>query len=163
MNTRTSKLGLHIIEPDIFEDYRGEYVETYNDRLYNAKGVNIRFVQDDISISSRHVLKGIHGDSETWKLVSCLHGRIYLVAVNCDTDSSDFGKWESFIISDKTYRQILLPPKFGNSILTLSDKSVFHYKQSTYYGTKQFTYKWNDPRFKITWPVNDPILSERDR
>ena len=163
MHVKKTDNGLFVIEPTIFEDYRGEYVEIYNENEYKINGIDIKFVQDDISISTKSVLKGIHGDSETWKLVSCLYGRIYLVAVNCDTESNNFGKWESFVISDKTYRQILLPPKFGNSILTLSDKSIFHYKQSTYYNRKgQFTYKWNDPRFNINWPIDNPILSARD-
>ena len=164
MNILKTDLGLIIIRPHIFEDYRGEYAEIYNENKNKINGIDIHFVQDDISISNKYVLKGIHGDSETWKLVSCLYGRIYLVAVNCDTDSKNFGKWESFIISDKDYKQILLPPKFGNSILTISDKSIFHYKQSTYYKRiSQFTYKWNDARFGINWPISNPILSERDK
>jgi dTDP-4-dehydrorhamnose 3,5-epimerase len=164
MNIKKTDSGLFVIEPHVFEDYRGEYIEIYNENEYQINGIDVHFVQDDISISAKHVLKGIHGDSNTWKLVSCLSGRIYLVVVNCDVDSKDFGKWDSFIISDKNYRQVLLPPKFGNSILTLSDISVFHYKQSTYYNKSgQFTYKWNDPRFGITWPIDNPILSERDR
>ena len=164
MIIKKNDIGLFIIEPSVFEDYRGEYIEIYNESEYRINGIDINFVQDDISISAKNVLRGIHGDSQTWKLVSCLFGKIYLVAVNCDTESSQFGKWRSFIISDRTYRQILLPPKFGNSILTLSDKSVFHYKQSTYYNREgQFTYKWNDCRFNIKWPVDNPILSERDQ
>lgn len=153
-----------LITPDIFEDFRGQYVETYNEKLYWAKGIDVKFVQDDIAVSFKNVLRGIHGDLETWKLISCLYGEIFVAVVNCDVDSKEFGKWQSFILSDKNRQQVLIPPKHGNSYLTLSDLSVFHYKQSTYYNpTGQFTYKWNDPRFKIPWPIKNPILSQRDK
>ncbi|MCX6760499.1 MAG: dTDP-4-dehydrorhamnose 3,5-epimerase [Candidatus Nealsonbacteria bacterium] len=153
-----------LIEPDVFEDFRGQYVETYNKKLYKEKGINVKFVQDDISVSFKNVLRGIHGYSKNWELVSCLYGKIYLVVVNCDTDSKKFGQWQSFVISDTNRRQVLIPPKHGNSYLVLSDIGIFHYKQSVYYNrSKQFTYKWNDPRFKISWPIKKPILSERDK
>lgn len=152
-----------LITPSIFKDLRGQYVEIYNEKLYREKGIDIKFVQDDIAISFKNVIRGIHGDSETWKLVSCLYGKIYVAVVNCDTDSKDFGRWQSFVLSDENRQQVLIPANHGNSYLTLSEMSVFHYKQSTYYGSiKQFTYKWNDPRFKIQWPIKNPILSKRD-
>jgi len=152
-----------LIKLDIFEDHRGEYVETYNEELYRKNGIDIKFVQDDISISTKNVLRGIHGDSETWKLISCLYGKFYLVVVNCDVNSEKFGKWESFVLSDVNRLQVLVPPKYGNAHLILSDKAIFHYKQSTHYNpAKQFTYKWNDPKFNIWWPIKNPILSQRD-
>jgi len=93
-----------------------------------------------------------------------LYGRFYLVVVNCDTESKDFGKWQSFVLSDKNRLQVLVPPKHGNAHLVLSDMSIFHYKQSTYYDpAKQFAYKWDDPQLNIWWPIKDPILSQRDR
>ena len=160
----TDLKGVLKIELDVFEDFRGEYVETYNEDLYRAHGIDVKFIQDDISVSSRHVLRGIHGDSTTWKLVSCLYGRFYLLVVNADNDSEDFGKWQSFVLSDKNRMQVLVPPKYGNAHLVLSESAIFHYKQSTYYDrSKQFTYKWNDPRFNIWWPIDNPILSQRDR
>jgi dTDP-4-dehydrorhamnose 3,5-epimerase len=152
-----------LIELDVFEDYRGEYVELYNKAFYRERVADIEFIQDDISISSRYVLRGIHGDPETWKLISCLYGKFYLVVVNCDTDSPSFGKWQSFVLSDVNRHQVLVPPMYGNAHLVLSDQAVFHYKQTTYYDpTKQFTYKWDDPRFNIWWPIKAPILSMRD-
>jgi len=154
--------GVYLIELETFEDHRGEYVEIYNDADFREE-FDVNFVQDDISVSFNNVLKGIHGDSETWKLVSCLKGRIYLVVVDCDEQSNLFGKWQSFIISDSNYHQVLIPPKYGNAYLVLTDEAIFCYKQSTYYNRdKQFTYKWNDKRFNIRWPITDPILSERD-
>ncbi len=161
--SRTELEGVLSIKPYIFEDHRGQFVETYNEESYRKNGIDVEFVQDDISISSKNVLRGIHGDSQTHKLLSCLHGKLYCVVVNCDTESTDFGKWQSFILSDTSRMQVLVPPKYGNAYLILSDEAVFHYKQSTYYDRKkQFTYKWNDSRFNIWWPIENPILSQRD-
>lgn len=152
-----------LIRMDVFEDHRGEYIETYNEKLYRDNGIAARFVQDDMSVSHRNVLKGIHGDATTWKLISCLYGKFYLVVINYDKESKDYGKWESFVLSDRNKQQLLVPPKYGNGHLCLSSKSIFHYKQSSYYDpSKQFTIKWNDPKFRIWWPVGRPILSLRD-
>jgi len=155
--------GVLLIKPEVFEDFRGTYVETWNDEAYRKNGIDVTFVQDDISVSSKNVLRGIHGDAETWKLISCHYGRFYFVVVNCDEGSPDFGKWQSFILSGENNHQVLVPPKHGNGHLILSDTAVFHYKQTTYYNPKgQFTYKWNDPRLGIWWPCKEPILSRRD-
>ena len=154
---------LLITPPTIFEDFRGSYVEIYNDQLYRQAGVNVNFIQDDISTSSKHVLRGIHGDSQTWKLISCLAGKFYLVVVNWDKTSSQYGQWEAFILSEDNRQQVLVPPKFGNGHLVLSEQAIFHYKQSTDYDrTSQFTLAWNDPKLKIWWPIKNPILSQRD-
>jgi dTDP-4-dehydrorhamnose 3,5-epimerase len=162
--TRTELDGVLLVKPPVFEDFRGQYVETYNDKLYAEHGIGAKFVQDDISVSIRHVLRGIHGDAETWKLVSCLHGKFYLVVVNCDKQSAQFGKWLSFVLSDANRLQVLIPPKHGNGHVVLSELAIFHYKQSSYYNPKgQFTYKWNDPALNIWWPIKDPILSRRDQ
>ena len=156
--------GVLLIKLGVFEDHRGEYIETYNEALYKKNRVDVKFIQDDISVSTRNVLRGIHGDDCTWKLISCLYGRFYLVVVNCDTESKDFGKWQSFVLSDRNRLQVLVPPGYGNAHLVLSDMTIFHYKQSTYYDReKQFTYKWNDPKLNIWWPIKNPILSQRDK
>ena len=133
---KTKLDGVLLIKPNVFEDHRGQYVETYNEKLYNEHGINVKFVQDDISISSKHVLRGIHGDAETWKLISCLHGKFYLVVVNCDQESENFGKWQSFTLSEYNRHQVLVPPKYGNGHLILSEQAIFHYKQNTYYNPK---------------------------
>ncbi len=156
--------GVLLIKPTFFEDYRGEYLELYNEKLYKSKGIDIDFVEDDVSIATRGVIKGIHGDSTTWKLISCLHGKFFLAVINYDQGSKGFGKWQSFVLSEVNKHQVLVPPKYGNGHLCVSEKSIFHYKQSAYYDhTKQFSIKWNDPRFNILWPIKDPILSERDK
>ena len=160
---QTKLSGVLLIKLSAFEDYRGFYLETYNQDTYNKNGIDINFVQDDISVSSHHVLRGLHGDEETWKLVSCLYGRFYLVVVNCDQESKDFGKWQGFTLSDTNHCQVLIPPKHGIGHLVLSDKAIFHYKQSTYYNRAgQFTIMWNDPKLNIPWPISNPILSKRD-
>ncbi len=162
--TRTKLDGVLVIKPPtIFEDFRGVYVETYNEKLYTEAGITVKFTQDDISVSSRHVLRGIHGDSETWKLISCLYGKFYLVVVNWDSESPQFGQWESFVLSDQNRLQVLIPSKFGNGHLVLSEQAIFHYKQTSYYNRSgQFTLLWNDPKLDIWWPVKNPILSRRD-
>jgi dTDP-4-dehydrorhamnose 3,5-epimerase len=154
---------LLITPPTVFEDFRGSYIELYNEALYREAGIGATFVQEDISVSSRHVLRGIHGDGETWKLVSCLHGKFYLVVVNWDERSPQYRQWEAFVLSDQNRLQVLIPPRFGNGHLVLSETAIFHYKQSTYYNRAgQFTVLWNDPGLGIWWPVSDPILSRRD-
>ncbi|MDH3316267.1 MAG: dTDP-4-dehydrorhamnose 3,5-epimerase family protein [Gammaproteobacteria bacterium] len=161
--TKTKLDGVLFIKLEAFEDHRGYYLETYNEKLYNEHGIAVKFVQDDISVSTHRVLRGIHGDAETWKLVSCLYGKFYLVVVNCDRESGDFGKWQSFVLSDTNQCQVLIPPKHGNGHVVLSERAIFHYKQNTYYNPKgQFTYKWNDPQLDLWWPVRNPILSQRD-
>lgn len=153
-----------LIKPEVFEDHRGEYTELYNEELYVKGGIQARFIQDDVSLSTKDVLRGIHGDRETTKLVTCLLGRFYLVIVNCDESSPNFGKWQSFTLTEKNRYQILVPPKHGVAHLALSDRILFHYKQSTYYNpSAQFTYIWNDQRFNIWWPISNPILSRRDQ
>ena len=160
---KTNLEGVLKITLDAFEDHRGYYIETYNEELYKENGINVKFIQDDISVSSKNVLRGIHGDQNTWKLISCLGGEFLLVVVNNDENSPQFKKWESFTLTENNNIQILVPPKFGNGHLVLTDRAIFHYKQSTYYNPKgQFTIRWNDPEYNITWPISIPILSKRD-
>jgi len=154
---------LQITPPTLFEDWRGEYVETYNEQLYREQGIDVQFVQDDISVSDRHVLRGLHGDANTWKLISCLYGKFYLVVVNNDPESPQYRQWASFVLSDANRKQVLIPPKFGNGHLVLSDKAIFHYKQNTYYDRAgQFTLLWNDPELDLWWPTANPLVSRRD-
>lgn len=165
---RTKLKDVLLIKPDSFEDHRGEYIELYNKELYDNRifdktGKNIEFVEDDISLTLRHSLKGIHGDSDTYKLVSCLVGKFYIAIINYDKLSQEFGKWQGFTLSEKNRHQLLIPPKYGNGHVALSDISIFHYKQSEYYNLdNQFTIKYNDPRFNIWWPIKNPIVSQRD-
>lgn len=165
MEVKKTKLdGVLLIKPPtVFEDFRGTYVELYNEEIYEESGIAVNFVQDDISVSSRHVLRGIHGDAETWKLISCLHGKFYLLVINWDETSPQYRQWEAFTLSDKNRIQVLIPPKFGNGHVVLSEAAIFHYKQSSYYNRAgQFTILWNNPDLDLWWPVRNPILSRRD-
>lgn len=165
MEVQKTKLdGVLLIKPStVFEDFRGTYVEIFNEKLYAEAGITVKFVQDDISVSSRHVLRGVHGDGETWKLISCLHGRFYLMVINWDESSRQYRQWDSFVLSDQNRLQVFVPPKFGNGHLVLSEQAIFHYKQSTYYNRAgQFTLLWNDPQLNLWWPVKNPIVSRRD-
>jgi dTDP-4-dehydrorhamnose 3,5-epimerase len=166
MNVKYTTLdGVLLIEPPtMFKDFRGGYVETYNEEIYHQANITQKFVQDDIAYSRRDVLRGFHGDKKTWKLITCLSGKFLLVIVNWDDTSPQYMQSESFELSDENYLQVLVPPMHGNAHLVLTDHAIFHYKQTTYYDSEsQFTVLWNDPRLKIDWPVTDPILSERDQ
>lgn len=162
--TKTKLDGVLLITPPTnFQDFRGSYVELYNQELYEAAGIKTQFLQDDISVSSRNVLRGIHGDASTTKLISCLHGSFYFVVLNQDESSPQYNQWESFTLSDQNRLQVLVPPKFGNGHLVLSETAIFHYKQNSYYDRpSQFTRLWNDPELNIWWPIKTPIVSRRD-
>ena len=163
---------LLITPPTIHEDYRGVYVETWNEGLYAPLlPEGVRFVQDDVSVSSRNVLRGIHGDKETWKLISCLHGRIFVVIVCHISASPQYRQWQGFTLSDHNHYQILVPPGHGVGHLVMREIAVFAYRQSTYYDQdSQFTLDWHGVYYdarsgmigRIPWPVERPILSERD-
>lgn len=161
---KTKLKGVLQIIPDAFLDHRGRFIETYNEKLYKENGINVDFVQDNISRSKKNVLRGIHGDRETFKLVSCVYGKLFFVVVNCKEESKDFGKWQSFELSDESRIQIFVPPLHGIAYLVRSREAIFTYKQSTYFVPgRQFTYRWDTPKFKIKWPIKNPILSERDK
>jgi dTDP-4-dehydrorhamnose 3,5-epimerase len=148
--------GVKICEPSMFEDYRGEYVNIFEERRFLE-----RFVEDDISVSRKGVLRGIHGDDHTGKLITCLYGAFYLAVVNWDKDSPEYKKWIGITLSDKNRLLVYVPPKFGNGHLVLTDMAIFHYKQTAYYNREgQFTIKWDS--LGIKWPMNPQIISERD-
>lgn len=160
---KTNLDGVYLIKPSVHEDKRGNFYETYNEKKYYDAGITAKFIQDDISVSLKNVLKGMHGDYGTYKLVQCVYGSVYAVILSCDETSPNFGKWQSFILSAENKHQLYIPPMYGNGYYVLSDTAVYSYKQSTYYGEyKQFTYKWNDERFNIEWPTDSTIISERD-
>lgn len=160
----TKLAGVRLITPDIHTDLRGRNVTLYSKRMYEEKGINLDFVENKVSVSRHNVLRGIHGDNNTWKLISCLSGVIFLVVVNCDEMAPEFGAWESFTLSGDDFRQVLVPPKYGNGHLVMSDLAIFYYQWSAYYDlSNQFSYKYNDSRFTIAWPVTDPILFGRDK
>lgn len=154
-----------LIKPNQFIDHRGKYIETFNLKEYDEILPElIDFVQDDLSYSSWNVLRGMHGDQTTWKLVSCISGEFRLIIVDCDKNSDTYMKHQEFILSEENNHQVLIPPKFANGHLCLSERCIFHYKQSAYYDYEtQFTVAWNDSSLNINWknPIK-PILSKRD-
>lgn len=163
MLIKESKLeGVKIIIPDRFEDHRGTYMELYDSKRYKAI-TSINFVQDDISVSKKHVLRGLHGDWRTTKLVTVLKGTGYAIIADNRKDSSTYKQWQSFTLSDMNKNMLLLPPGVGNSILSMDTEIIYYYKQNTHFEEGgQFTIKWNDPEWEFWWPINNPILSKRD-
>jgi dTDP-4-dehydrorhamnose 3,5-epimerase len=163
--------GVLLIEPEIVargageitEDLRGFFVETYNEEKYRVAGITVKFMEDDMSVSKKNVLRGMHGDDRTWKLITCSHGSIFFVAVYGKEGSPDFGKWQSFELSDANRLRILVPPYYASGYAVMSDKAIVNYKQSELFRVGgQFSFKWNDPRFGITWPEGEWIMSARD-
>jgi len=157
------------IQPEIFYDFRGEYIETWNKKYYEQinKMVkqDIEWVQDDVSVSKKHVFRGLHGDYKTWKLIQCLQGDILVAIVDMRKESPTLHKHILITINDKNRKQLLIPPGFANGHLVMSDSCIFSYKQSTYYDgmDKQFTVRGDDPLIGIKWPIQYSILSSRDK
>lgn len=162
---QTSLPGVLKIVRPIFQDHRGIYTEEYNEQDYFNAGIPIKLVSNTSSLSGYNALRGLHGDSKTWKLVTCLCGEIYFVVLNYDPSSPYYGKWESFVLTPQNGLQVLVPPMHANGHLIMSSEALFDYYQSEYYtdGSNQFSLRWNDPRFDIPWPTINPILSDRDR
>jgi len=150
------------ISPEVFYDHRGEYVNTFNKEEYRL-AFGVEFVEDDISVSRKNVLRGLHGDDKTWKLIQCLHGSIILVVVDCR--NSEYTH-EKFYLNEKNRKQVLIPPNCANGHYVLSDTAIFSYKQSEYYtdGKNQFTIAYDNPTLGIFWGQKDfkPIISKRD-
>lgn len=162
--TDTGLHGVRLIVPDVFEDRRGTYVELYDSANYRTACGGVEFVQDDVSVSRLHVLRGLHGDFETTKLVSVLHGRGYAVLADNRPESPTWRRWQAFTLSRENRHQLLIPPGVGNSVLALEAPLVYWYKQSTHYVPgRQFTIRWDDPEWGFEWPIDAPILSARDR
>jgi dTDP-4-dehydrorhamnose 3,5-epimerase len=165
---KTFNQQVPVFTPSVYREFRGEIFTTYhtaahpvNDFLEENMQVHVRF-----SKSFPNVLRGLHYDDKTYKLVQALVGEIYLVVLDAREDSPTCGQWESYILSEKTRDQVLIPPGFANGHYCLTE-SIFHYTLF-YFGdyideTKQKTIKWNDPKFKMSWPTNNPILQGRDQ
>jgi dTDP-4-dehydrorhamnose 3,5-epimerase len=150
-----------IYQPDCFEDFRGELFT-----LFKQENSELTFNHDKVSISKQNVLRGLHGDNKSWKLVTCLAGEIYFVVVDNRPESPNYLKWDWEVLTAKNRKQVLVPPKFANGHFILSKEATFFYKWS-YPGNypdvdDQFTLLWDNPRIGIHWPISNPILSERD-
>ncbi|MAE82851.1 MAG: dTDP-4-dehydrorhamnose 3,5-epimerase [Flammeovirgaceae bacterium] len=163
MKIKNTKLyGVKEIIPERFDDFRGSYLELYDSKKFEDV-TNVRFIQDDISISKKNVLRGLHGDIRTTKLVTVLKGTGYALIADNRKDSPTYRKWEAFTLSDKNMKMLLLPPGIGNSILAMDEEIIYYYKQDSHFAEgQQFTIKWDDPQWNFWWPIKNPILSMRD-
>lgn len=164
----TALPGVFLIEPTVFEDHRGFFMESYNKREFDDIGINIEFVQDNHSYSAKpHVLRGIHFQLEPkaqTKLVRCIKGAIYDVVVDLRKGSPTFLKHIGVILSEYNRLQLLVPKGFGHAILTLTPDVEILYKVDEYYSPEHDrSIRWDDPDLGIKWPVSNPILSEKDR
>ena len=159
--------GIKIIEPSISTDRRGNIWTSFlKDEIDTLLPSNLVFKHDKFSESKYNVLRGIHGDHKSWKLVTCVFGEILQVVVDCREDSPTYLKYEKFLINKDNQQLILIPPGLGNSYYVKSEHAVYHYKLA-YEGEyidadEQFTLSWDDNKVNIDWGDITPILSDRD-
>ena len=161
----TSLPGVLIIEPKVFSDARGFFVETYQRERYQSMGMTAEFVQDNLSFSTRGVLRGMHCQNPhaQGKLVQVLQGEVWDVAVDIRRDSPYFGQWTAGTLSSATKNQFYLPPGFAHGFCVLSETALFAYKcTDAYYPGDEVGFRWDDPDVGIAWPIREPILSEKD-
>lgn len=164
--TPTDLPGVLILEPRVFPDARGFFLETYNKEKYVAAGLPLEFVQDNLSLSGRGVLRGLHYQNPhaQGKLVYVLQGEVWDVAVDIRRDSATFGRWTAVTLSSENKKQFYIPPGFAHGFCVLSETALFTYKcTDTYHPECDGGVRWDDPDIGITWPVTDPILSDKDR
>ena len=162
----TSIEDILIIEPRVFEDSRGFFMETYHQKRYLKSGINKIFVQDNLSFSIQGTLRGLHYQVKhpQAKLVQVIKGKIFDVAVDIRPGSSTFGKWTGAYLSDKNKRQFFIPEGFAHGFCVLSETALFLYKCSDFYAPEdECGIHWTDPDIGIDWPVKDPLISEKDR
>ena len=164
--TGTNLPGVLIIEPGVFQDARGFFLETYSARRYEGAGVVGPFVQDNHSRSLKGTVRGLHLQvtKPQGKLMRAVSGSMLDVAVDVRVGSPTFGKWTSALLSGDNFTQLYVPPGFAHGFAVLSDLVDVEYKCTDYYDANdELTVRWNDPAIGIDWPVKDPTLSVRDR
>jgi dTDP-4-dehydrorhamnose 3,5-epimerase len=164
--TKCSLNGILLIEPAVFKDDRGFFLENYQELNYKRIGVTENFVQDNHSRSKRNVLRGLHftKNKPQAQLLTVIRGKIFDVVVDIRKDSETFGKWFGIELSDAGPRQIYMAHGFAHGFCVLSDYADLHYKVSQHYEPDdEGGLLWNDPDISIEWPINNPIVSSRDR
>lgn len=160
--------GLLIIQPSVFKDDRGFFAETYNQKVFADNGIDVQFVQDNHSQSTKGVLRGLHFQKPPYsqdKLVCCTRGEVLDVAVDLRPDSPTFGQYESVVLSEENKTMFFIPQGFAHGFLVLSDVADFQYKCSNFYNKEsEGGLIWNDFDVKIDWPnIESLILSEKDK
>ena len=157
--------GVLVIQPEIFSDSRGFFLESFNRKKYQSLGISNEFVQDNHSRSVRNVLRGLHfqKNNPQGKLVRCTKGKVLDVIVDIEKKSETFGKHVMVELSEENGTQVWIPPGYAHGFLVLSEYADFNYKCTAYYDPNdQRGVIWNDPFLNIQWPVTKPILSEKD-
>ena len=155
-----------IVEPKVFEDSRGFFLETYHRNRYRELGIDRPFVQDNLSSSVKGTIRGLHFQVRhpQAKLVHVIAGEILDVAVDIRKDSPTFGQWTGIRLSDRNKRQVFIPEGFAHGFCVISDAVLFSYKCSDfYYPDDELGILWSDPDLAVDWPVAEPIISEKDK
>lgn len=163
--TETDLPGVLLIEPQVRGDARGFFMETWHQARYEQSGLPSRFVQDNVSLSRRGTLRGLHfqNPNPQGKLVYVLYGEVFDVAVDIREGSSAFGKWTGATLSVENKLQLYLPPGFAHGFCVLSDRALLAYKCTDFYDPQaDGSILWNDPDIGVKWPITDPVLSEKD-
>ncbi len=161
--------GMFVVEPTVFEDNRGYFMETYQENDFRDAGHDLTFVQDNQSKSSKGVLRGLHLQLNypQGKLVRVIKGEVFDVGVDLRGDSPTYGKWYGEILSDENKKQLYIPPGFAHGFLVLSDEAEFLYKCTEFYhGDDESGIKWDDEDIAIDWPldgIDEIILSDKDK
>ena len=165
--TESGIKGVYTIEPDVYKDDRGFFMETFHiERYRKLLGINLEFVQDNISRSSKNVLRGMHFQRNypQGKIVKVSRGEILDVIVDLRKDSPTYGTWESFKLSEQNKLQVWIPPGFAHGYCVTSKKAKVLYKCTSYYNSNdQYGIIWNDKFLDINWGVKKPIISKKDR
>jgi len=154
-----------VVEPKVFTDTRGYFLETYQANRYRESGIACQFVQDNLSYSVKNTLRGLHYQHPHGqaKLVSVIKGEVFDVAVDIRKGSTNFGKWAGVTLSAENHRQMFIPEGFAHGFCVLSDDAVFSYKCSDFYASvAERGIAWNDANIGIEWPTEAPILSDKD-
>jgi dTDP-4-dehydrorhamnose 3,5-epimerase len=157
--------GIVIVEPDVFRDERGFFLETYQQERYAEAGILGPFVQDNHSRSARGTLRGLHAQIKhaQGKLVRAVAGEVFDVAVDIRPSSPNFKRWFGVRLSAENFRQMYIPRGFAHGFCVLSDVAEFEYKCTDFYcKADEITIRWNDPEIGIEWPIKNPTLSQRD-
>ena len=167
--TRCEIEGLCVIEPTVFCDARGYFVETYNYNDFKAEGLDMVFVQDNQSMSVKGVLRGLHYQKQfpQGKLVRCVRGAVFDVAVDLRTSSKTYGKWYGVELSAENKKQFYIPEGFAHGFIVLSDEAEFAYKCTDFYHPgDEGGLAWNDPEIGVEWPIEEGmelIISDKDQ